>query len=89
MHIIDLIIFLIFTGGIVLLGSSFFRKNMSADDFTSAGRNIPGWIVGMSIFSTYVSNISYLGYPGKAYAADWNAFVFSLSIPVASYFAAR
>lgn len=47
------------------------------------------WVVGMSIFATYVSSISYIGYPGKAFAADWNAFVFSLSIPIASYFAAK
>ena len=40
----------------------------------------------MSIFATYVSSISYLGYPGKAYAGNWNAFVFSLSIPIASFY---
>lgn len=49
---------------------------------------MPGWLVGMSIFATYVSSISYIGYPGKAFAGNWNAFVFSLSIPIASYFAA-
>ena len=89
MNTVDLIIFLICTGGIVIYGCSFFNKKGSADEFTSAGSNIPGWVVGMSIFSTYVSSISYLGYPGKAYAADWNPFVFSLSIPIASYFAAK
>lgn len=89
MHIIDLIVFLIFTGGVVVLGCSFFKKKTSSDDFTSAGRSLPGWVVGMSIFATYVSSISYLGYPGKAFAGDWNAFVFSLSIPIASYFAAK
>ena len=89
MHIIDLIVFLVFTGGVVLFGCSFFNKKASSDDFTSAGRSLPGWVVGMSIFATYVSSISYLGYPGKAYAGDWNAFVFSVSIPVASYFAAK
>jgi SSS family solute:Na+ symporter len=89
MHIIDLIVFLLFTGGIVVLGCSFFNKKASSEDFTSAGRSLPGWVVGMSIFATYVSSISYLGYPGKAFAGDWNAFVFSLSIPVASYFAAK
>jgi SSS family solute:Na+ symporter len=89
MHIIDLIIFLLFTGGIVVFGCSFFNKKASSDDFTSAGRSLPGWVVGMSIFSTYVSSISYLGYPGKAYAGDWNAFVFSVSIPIASFFAAK
>ncbi len=89
MHIIDFIIFLVFTIGVVLFGCSFFRKDSSADEFTNAGRSIPGWVVGMSIFATYVSSISYIGYPGKAFAADWNAFVFSLSIPIASYFAAK
>ena len=89
MHIIDIIIFLIFTGGIVAFGCSFFRKKTSSDDFTNAGQSVPGWVIGMSIFATYVSSISYLGYPGKAFAGDWNAFVFSLSIPIASYFAAK
>lgn len=89
MHLVDFIIFLVFTLGVVVFGCSFFKKGSSADEFTSAGHSIPGWVVGMSIFATYVSSISYIGYPGKAFAADWNAFVFSLSIPIASYFAAK
>ena len=89
MHLIDFIVFIVFTLGVVVFGCSFFKKGSSADEFTSAGHSIPGWVVGMSIFATYVSSISYIGYPGKAFAADWNAFVFSLSIPIASYFAAK
>ena len=84
MHLIDFIVFIAFTLGVVVFGCSFFKKGSSADEFTSAGHSIPGWVVGMSIFATYVSSISYIGYPGKAFAADWNAFVFSLSIPIAS-----
>ena len=89
MHIIDIIVFLLFTSGVVAFGCSFFKKKGTSEEFTSAGRSLPGWVVGMSIFATYVSSISYLGYPGKACSGDWNAFVFSLSIPIASYFAAR
>lgn len=89
MHIIDIIVFLLFTGGVVAFGCSFFKKKGTSEEFTSAGRSLPGWVVGMSIFATYVSSISYLGYPGKAFSGDWNAFVFSLSIPIASHFAAR
>ena len=89
MHLIDFVIFLVFTLGVVVFGCSFFKKGSSADEFTSAGHSIPGWVVGMSIFATYVSSISYIGYPGKAFASNWNAFVFSLSIPIASYFAAK
>ena len=89
MHIVDLIVFLVCTGGIVLMGILFYRRETSAREFTNAGRNIPGWVVGMSIFSTYVSSISYLGNPGKSYAGDWNPFVFGLSIPIACWIAAR
>ena len=89
MQTLDLIIFVAFTLGVVLFGCSFYRKGSTATEFTAAGRSLPGWLVGMSIFATYVSSISYIGYPGKAFASNWNAFVFSLSIPVASYFAAK
>ena len=89
MNTIDLIIFLVFTLGVVVFGCSFYKKDNTSAEFTQAGRSLPGWVVGMSIFATYVSSISYIGYPGKAFASNWNAFVFSLSIPIASYFAAR
>ena len=63
MSILDIIIFLFFTGGVVVFGCSFFNKKRSSEEFTSAGRSLPGWVVGMSIFATYVSSISYLAYP--------------------------
>ena len=50
---------------------------------------MPAWVVGMSIFATFVSSISFLGLPGDAYKGNWNPFVFSLSIPVATYLAAK
>ena len=89
MNTIDLIIFTLFTLGVVVFGCSFYKKGNTSAEFTQAGRSLPGWVVGMSIFATYVSSISYIGYPGKAFASNWNAFVFSLSIPIASYFAAK
>lgn len=89
MKTVDLIVFLVFTGLVVLMGASFFRKRTSADEFMSAGGNIPGWVVGMSILSTYISSISYLGNPGMSYSGNWNAFVFNLSTPIAAWIAAR
>ena len=43
----------------------------------------------MSIFATFVSSISFLGLPGDAYKGNWNPFVFSLSIPIATWLAAK
>lgn len=83
----DLLVFVVLTAGNVLLGASFFSKNRTSDHFTAGGGKIPSWVVGMSIFATFVSSISFLALPGKAYMSNWNAFVFSLSIPVASILA--
>ena len=85
--VIDLTVFFVYMLGIVVFGSLFFFRNRNADQYTSGGGKLPAWVVGMSIFATFVSSISFLGLPGKAYQSDWNAFVFSLSIPVASVLA--
>jgi SSS family solute:Na+ symporter len=38
----------------------------------------------MSIFGTYLSSNTFIGVPGKAFGANWNSFVFSLSLPIAA-----
>ena len=85
----DLIVFLIYLAGIVLFGASFYFRNRSSDSFTSGGGTIPSWVVGLSIFATFVSSISFLALPGNAYQTNWNGFVFSLSIPIAVVFAVK
>ena len=87
--LIDSIVFFALVGGNIIFGASFFFRNRTPDQFTSGSRNLPAFAVGMSIFATYVSSISFLALPGKAYISDWNAFVFSLSIPVASFIAIK
>ncbi len=89
--LIDLMVFAAYMAGVTLFGCSFyFRKGADqASAFTSGAGRLPAWAVGMSIFATFVSSISFLGLPSKAYAGNWNAFVFSLSIPVASFAAVR
>ncbi len=82
--LLDLIVFFSLTAVNIIIGASFYFNNKTADQFTAGGRKMPSWVVGMSIFATFVSSISFLALPGKAYMTDWNAFVFSLSIPFAS-----
>lgn len=89
MPLIDLIVFLVYSLGVVLFGSSFYFKNKSADAYTSGGGDLPAWVVGMSIFATFVSSISFLALPGNAYQSNWNGFVFSLSIPIAAFMAVK
>lgn len=89
LSIIDIIVLFVFIAGTLMFGCSFFSKNRSSDEYTAAGGRLPMWVVGMSIFATYVSSISFLALPGNAYMGNWNPFVFSLSIPLASWIAAK
>ncbi len=88
--VLDYIVFFLFVGGVALFGCSFyFRSSQGAAAFTKAEGSLPTWVVGMSIFATFVSSISFLGLPGQAFAGNWNPFVFSLSIPIATWLAAK
>ena len=86
----DLIVFFAFLGAVVLFGCSFFRRSSSgASAFTRAEGNVPTWVVGMSIFATFVSSISFLGLPGGSYTGNWNQLIFSFTIPIATWLAAK
>lgn len=69
---------------VVALGLWLGRKRATTDEYMAAGRSLPGWAIGLSMFGSYISSISFLANPGKAYASNWNAFVFSLATPFAA-----
>lgn len=86
---LDWIVLVIYFLGVIWLGLLFGRRSQSSEQFTSGGRSLPGWLCGLSIFATFLSSISYLALPGKSFADNWNAFVFSLAIPPAAMIAVR
>ncbi|MBZ4190913.1 sodium:solute symporter [Niabella beijingensis] len=87
--LIDLSVILLYLVAMVVVGYLFSRKNKNADQFTTASGRIPGWAVGLSIYATFLSSNTFLGVPGKAFGSNWNAFAFSLSMPLAAWVAAK
>lgn len=89
MKSIDLIVFVCYLLGTLYLSVIFFSKKRTSKSFTLGSGKTPQWVVTLSIFATFVSSISYLALPGSAYGSNWNAFVFSLSIPIAALITVR
>lgn len=87
--IIDLSIVIAYLVGMVAVGVYFSRNNTTSDQFTKASGSIPGWAIGISIYATFLSSNTFLGVPGKAFGSNWNAFVFSLSMPLAAWVAIK
>jgi SSS family solute:Na+ symporter len=89
MKTIDLIVLVAYLFGVVGLGIWLAKRSKTTEGFMAAGGALPGWAVGLSIFGTFVSSISFLANPGKAFDANWNPFVFGLSLPLAAWVATR
>jgi solute:Na+ symporter, SSS family len=86
---LDLAVLGAYLASVLAIGVRFARRSRRPEAFMAAGGRLPGWLVGLSIFGTFVSSISFVALPGKAYAADWNPFVFSLTLPAAAWIATR
>ncbi|MFM1821136.1 MAG: hypothetical protein RLZZ402_1495 [Bacteroidota bacterium] len=89
MALLDLVLILLYLLAMVGIGIYFSRKNKSSEQFTTASGSIPGWALGLSFYATFLSAITFLGDPGKSFGANWNPFVFSLSIPLAAIVATK
>ncbi|MBS0030019.1 sodium:solute symporter [Chitinophaga sp. 22321] len=87
--LIDLAVIVIYLLCMILVGVWFSRKNKNAAQFTTASGSIPGWALGLSLYATFLSSNTFLGVPGKSFGSNWNAFVFSLSMPLAAFIAAK
>lgn len=90
MRAIDLFILVVYLTGVTVFGCSFyFRKSAKGTaGFVAGGGRVPSWAIGLSIFATYVSSISFLALPAKAFASNWNALVLSFTVPLAAIVAA-
>ena len=80
----------LYMGVLVLMGWYFSRRESSTEQYFLGGRKIPWWAVGMSIFGTSLSAITYLSIPAQAYATNWvyfnaNMAIF-LSAPIVTLF---
>ena len=65
---------------LVTMGIYFAGKGSSTEDFFLAGRRMPWWATGLSIYGTQLSSISFMAVPAKVYATDWVYIFVQVSI---------
>ncbi len=87
-YLIDKIILIVYFLGITAFGLYFRKRSNTADGFMVTKNKIPSWAVGLSILGTFVSSITFLAYPGQAYNYNWDAYLFTLTLPIAAIAAA-
>jgi SSS family transporter len=66
---------------LVFIGMRFARRQRITEDYFLGGRRMIWWAVGLSIFSTELSAITFMAIPAKSYSSDWVFLPGNMMIP--------
>jgi SSS family transporter len=79
-HSLDYLALIGYLVVVVGIGVYFSRRENTTDDYFLAGRRVPWWAAALSIFSTYLSAVTFMAIPAKAFTADWVTILINLGI---------
>ncbi|MEN9910118.1 MAG: hypothetical protein RLZZ540_3277 [Bacteroidota bacterium] len=89
LHLIDYLIIILSLVVTFWFGVIFSKKQTSTEQYFAAGGEIPAWAIGMSIFATLISSVTFLAYPGEGYKSNWILLVQGFMVPVVLLFSIR
>ena len=81
-HWIDTAIILVSVLFTIGTGFYFSKRQKSSDRYFSGSKTIPAWAIGISIFATLLSSVTFLAYPAAAYKSNWILLVQGLMVPI-------
>jgi solute:Na+ symporter, SSS family len=84
--LVNYAVLFLYLAGMVYIGVRLAGKQKTTDDYFLAGRDMPWIVVGMSIFASITSAITYMGVPGLVYEENVSFYVGMLMMPVAAPF---
>ena len=77
-------------GILVCIGFYFSKREKTTEAYFLGGRKVPWWAVGISLWGTSLSAITYLAIPAQAYATNWTYFWNNMTVliigPIVIYF---
>jgi len=76
----SIIVIFLYFASMAWIGYYFSKKQKNTDDYFKGGGRLPWWAVGLSIFGTSLSAITFMAIPAKAYATDWSYLLFNVGI---------
>src|SRR5258707_762502 len=71
----DLVVIALYMIAVAMIGLRFARRQTTTERYFVAQRQIPSWAMGLSMFATIISSITFIAYPGAAFKGNWNLLV--------------
>ena len=85
LHWIDYTIVGLYIGGMLALGYYYSRVQSSTQEYFIGGRTINSFSIGISLFATLMSTVTYLSYPGEMMRHGPVVLAGLLSVPIAYF----
>ena len=82
---VDYLVIVCYFAFISVIGGIASRKQKSSSDFSLAGRSVPWWVAGISMFATGASAISFMAIPALAFSTNL-VFLFPIFVSFLAYF---
>jgi len=61
--------------GLTAMGLRFSARQTSTARYFTAKRSVPSWALGISFLSAMITSVTFIAYPGAAYAQDWSLLI--------------
>jgi SSS family solute:Na+ symporter len=75
MHLADMLVIAAYLLTLVAIGLRVSGRQKTTDSYFVAGRSVPGWAAGLSLLATIITSVTFIAYPGAAFAGDWTLLV--------------
>lgn len=82
---IDWVVIIIYGLAMLLVGWYYSRKTKNTEDYLLGGRKMRSFVVGVSLFITMISSLSFLSYPGEMVKNGPTVFIAMLIFPLIYY----
>ncbi|HNY87838.1 MAG TPA: sodium/solute symporter, partial [Candidatus Hydrogenedentes bacterium] len=89
MRTVDIVVLVVYFLAMASMGPYFARRNKSTENYFVGGRSYPGWLIGLSMFATSISSITFVAYPGDAYKTAYLRFLLCLTLPLGIFIASK
>jgi SSS family solute:Na+ symporter len=89
MRTFDIVVLVVYFGAMTGMGWYFARRTRSTEQYFVAGRNYPGWLIGISLFGAAISSITFVAYPADAFKTAYLRYLLCLTLPIGVFIASR
>ncbi len=89
LRLIDLLLLGAYFISMALMGLYFARNAKSTEGYFVGNRAYPGWLIGISLFGTTISSITFVGYPADGFKTAYLRYLICIMLPIGVFIATR